>query len=200
MVPFPSSVSTLLFVAFALAPSTAAAGGGPGQIPIDVGSQSSSGDADNQYSSHAPLLPPNLEFAEALRPILHRMWRYSPTFRRQCARLAEAQDLTVVIFAGQLPDHWKDRARALTRISGRSGGRLRADVLLGLVDLELHIAHELEHIIERIDGVHVELMSALAIEGVDRHGSAFETARAKATGRAVAREVVAAQLFARRQF
>jgi hypothetical protein len=77
---------------------------------------------------------------------------------------------------------------------------MRAEVLLGPTDLERHIAHELEHIIERIDGVHVELMAALDIQGVDRNGNAFETARAKETGRAVAREVLAAQTFASRRF
>jgi hypothetical protein len=70
---------------------------------------------------------------------------------------------------------------------------MRAEVLLGLAELELHIAHELEHIIERIDGVHVELMAALAIHGVDRLGNTFETVRARETGRAVAREVTAWQ-------
>jgi hypothetical protein len=152
------------------------------------------------YASQAALLPPNLEFTESLRPILQRMWQYSPIFRRQCARLAQAPDLSVVILVGKLPEHRKDEATALTRISGRPGRSMRAEVLLGLTDLELHIAHELEHIIERIDGVHVELMDALAIQGVDRYGDAFETARAKETGRAVAREVRAAQTFESRPF
>jgi hypothetical protein len=195
-----STFPTLLIAAVALVVATSAAGAAPGQSPVDPGAQPDSGAARHMDTSQAMVLPPNLEFTESLRPILQRMWQYSPIFKRQCARLAQAHDLTVVIRVGQLPEHRKNEATALTRISGRPGRPMRAEILLGLADLELHIAHEFEHIIERIDGVLVELMDALAIQGVDRNGGTFETARAKETGRAVAREIMAAQIFASRRF
>ena len=188
------------FVAAVALVVTSAAGASPWQHRVDAAPARDSVDTPRNDASEAPRLPANLEFTDSLRPILHRMWAYSPTFRRQCARLAEAHGLTVVILAGGLAEHQKSRASALTRISGRPGRAMRAEVLLGLTDLELHIAHELEHIIERIDGVYVELMAALAIQGVDRRGNTFETARARETGRAVAREVVAAQPFAPGRF
>jgi hypothetical protein len=179
------------FVAAVALVVTSAAGAAPWQHRVDAAPARDPVETPRNDASEAPRLPPNMEFTESLRPILHRMWAYSPTFRRQCARLAEARNLTVIILVGRLPEHEKSRASALTRISGRPGRPMQAEVLLGLADLELHIAHELEHIIERIDGVHVELMAALAIQGVDRLGNSFETARAKETGRAVEREVVA---------
>ena len=151
-------------------------------------------------SRTALVLPPNLEFSEGLRPTLVRMWQSSPTFRRQCARLAETPDLTIVMLVGRLPEHWKSKASALTRIEGHAGQPMRAEVWLGLTDLEMHIAHEVEHILERVDGVHVEVMNALAIEGVTRYGDTFETARARETGRAVAREVMTGQALASRRF
>jgi hypothetical protein len=197
---FRSTFATLPIAAVALVIATSAAGAAPGQHAVAPGAQPDSVDARHIDASQVPVLPPNLEFTESLRPILQRMWQYSPIFKRQCARLAQAHDLTVVIRLGQLPEHRKNEATAITQISGRTGQPMRAEILLGLTDLELHIAHEFEHIIERIDGVRVELMNALAIQGVDRYGSTFETARAKETGRAVAREIVAAQAFASRRF
>jgi hypothetical protein len=195
-----STFSTALVVAIALVVATSATGAASRQHFVDAATDRDTDDAPRVHVSEAPRLPPNLEFTDSLRPILHRMWEYSPTFRRQCARLAEAHGLTVVIFVGRLPEHQKRWASALTRISGLPGRPMRAEILLGLADLERHIAHELEHIIERIDGVYVELMAALAIQGVDRLGNTFETARARETGRAVAREVVAAQPFAPGRF
>lgn len=197
---FRVTFSTLLVVVAALGASTSAAGGAERHRSVDPAPPPGPGDANRTYAANleASVLPPNLEFSEALRPTLDRMWRYSPIFRRQCARIAEAHDVAILILAGRLPEYRKDEASAQTQITGRPGQPLRAEVWLGLHELELHIAHELEHIIERIDGVHVELMNALGIEGVSRYGNAFETARARETGRAVAREVQAAQSFASR--
>jgi hypothetical protein len=195
-----STFQTTLVVYVALVVTSGAEAATPGQHGLDTAPARNPVDTRTIDASETPRLPPNLEFIDSLRPVLHRMWEYSPTFRRQCARLAEADYLSVVILVGHLPEHQKSRANALTRIHGRPGRPMRAEILLGIRDLELYIAHELEHIIERIDGVHVELMAALEIQGVDRLGSTFETTRAKETGRAVAREVVAAQRFSTSSF
>ena len=42
-------------------------------------------------------IPTNLMVPEVLRPLVTSMYRQSPTFRRQCARLAEHQEVTVRI-------------------------------------------------------------------------------------------------------
>ncbi len=134
-------------------------------------------------------LPSNLEFAANLRPLLERMWRQSPTFRRQCARLAFARELTIVLHPGVMPDRAKSVANAVTELDMQQGQLVRAEVWLSPRDLEQHIAHEIEHIIERLDGVRVELMAALSVEGVHRVGDWFETERAREIGLTVAREV-----------
>jgi hypothetical protein len=188
-----STFEKTLVVWVALVVTSAAGAAAPGQDGVNTAPARDPADTRPVDPAEVPRLPSNLEFTDSLRPILHRMWEYSPTFRRQCARLAEADRLTVVILVGHLQEHQKSRATALTRINGRPGRQMRAEILLGLADLELHIAHELEHVIERIDGVHVELMAALAIQGVSRLGDSFETTRARETGRAVAREVMAVQ-------
>src|SRR5215217_5711985 len=48
------------------------------------------------------LLPPNLVVPGIARPLVTSMWSLSPTFRRQCARLAEHPEVLVRIdlFAG----------------------------------------------------------------------------------------------------
>jgi hypothetical protein len=143
-------------------------------------------------------LPVNVHYQASLRPVLDRMWQRSPTFRRQCARLSDAGDLVITLYVGLLPSRRRSHATAVTQIQMRRGRLARADVYLGLSDLEKHIAHELEHIIERIDGVYVELMAARAIDGVERYEGAFETVRAQRTGQTVAREVVTARTVARR--
>ncbi len=144
------------------------------------------------------VLPANVRYPESLQPILDRMWQRSPTFRRQCARLSDGGDLVITLYLGLLPSHRQSQATAVTRIQMRNGRLARADVYLSLADLEKHIAHELEHIIERIDGVNVEVMAARSIHGVERHDGAFETVRAKWTGQTVAREVVTARMIAGR--
>jgi hypothetical protein len=188
-----SAFQTTLAVSVALVAASAAGVAAPRQHHPNAAPARDSVDTQTIDAREAPRLPSNLEFTDSLRPILHRMWEYSPTFRRQCARLAEADRLTVVILVGQLKEHQKSRATALTTLSGRRGSRMRAEILLGLRELELHIAHELEHVIERMDGVLVELMAGLDIHGVSKLGDSFETARARETGRAVAREVMAEQ-------
>jgi hypothetical protein len=143
-------------------------------------------------------LPANVHYPASLRPTLDRMWQRSPTFRRQCARLSDAGDLVITLSVGLLPSHRRNQATAVTQIQMRGGRLARADVYLSISDLEKHIAHELEHIIERIDGVYVELMAARAMHGVERHDGAFETVRAQRTGQTVAREVVTAPTIAGR--
>jgi len=184
MVRFHSVTSA--FVALSIALCAGAAAAAPAG-PID---ESDLNAHRPTWNDLRPTLPANLEFSEGLRPTLQRMWNGSPTFRRQCARLAETRRVSIVLLVGRLPEHMKSRANAQTYIEGTGpNSAMRAEVWLGLHDLEQNIAHELEHILERLDGVQVEVMNALAINGVTRYGDTFETARARETGRTVAHEV-----------
>ena len=83
------------------------------------------------------------------------------------------------------------RVRALTEIQRRSGGRVDAFVKVGVCAAsgEL-IAHEIEHILEQLDGVDLPVKSRLRGSGVRRLADlqAYETTRAIVTGRRVARE------------
>lgn len=134
--------------------------------------------------------PPNIVIAAAYRETVESMLRSSGTFRRQCSRIARAADLRVVIERSLLAGQTGDDAR--TRMTRLPDGGLVASVEVGyLGDPVLLIAHEFEHILEQLDGVDLRSMAARADTGVREIATSgqFETDRAIAAGRQVAREV-----------
>lgn len=126
-------------------------------------------------------LPGNLRFAQHLRPMLEAMWRDSPSFRRQCARLGEAPHMTVMLNIRT--------SRARTYLRHADGRAVSAIVWIDLENLQESIAHELEHVLESVDGVDVRVSSARSMRGVRRLGSSFETERAREVGATVVREL-----------
>ncbi len=116
------------------------------------------------------------------------MLRLSPTFRRQCRRLAEATNVIVVIRLEELQRRPSFNAR--TAFAHRNHGELIAvDVFLRLsANAAELIAHEIEHVLEQLDGVDLE--AQLGSGNVwKREDGAFETRRAIEVGRRVAREI-----------
>jgi hypothetical protein len=146
--------------------------------------------AAGQEGTGSGVLPLNLTVPSSLRPVVERMSRASPTFRRQCARIARASGLTVDVRLAA-PRSWRPAARALTRFE-RDAGQGRAIVHVRSDDdpVEL-IAHELEHILEQLDGVDLGIVASRRASGVTQHRErqAFETIRAERAGLQVRREV-----------
>ena len=135
-------------------------------------------------------LPPNVSIVEVLRPAVNSMLRSSPTFRRQCGRIARSTELHVVIERSHMQGGPLDAA--LTRVTRGAAGRLDADVQIGaLGDAVTLIAHEFEHILEQLDEVDLSAMAARSGTGVraDSIYGHFETDRAVAAGKRVADEV-----------
>jgi hypothetical protein len=136
-------------------------------------------------------LPDNLVVSGSYRAVVDAMRVSSPTFRRQCLRIATSPFLTVIIQGATFPV--SSRTRAFTRMS-RDDWRLNAEIRIGQPEnaAEL-IAHEIEHIIEQLDGVDLASKASLGATGVRRcdcgSEGAFETLRAIAVGEQVAREV-----------
>lgn len=146
---------------------------------------------DPRSADDNPGVPPNLMAPRSYQGLLASMVRSSPTFRRQCLRLAHTPDLVVQLESSRLSANGRE-ARAETRIT-RKGGRVTAVIqLLGLADPVELIAHEIEHVIEQLDGVDLYARAALVDGGVRVRAGAeqvFETTRAIRAGRAVAAEV-----------
>jgi hypothetical protein len=138
-----------------------------------------------------PVEPPNVFLPEGVRDTVAAMLRASPTFRRQCARIARASVLRVVVTRSLVPG-WPATG-ALTRITRAPGGRVVAEVELGFSgDHVTLLAHEFEHILEQLDEVDLAAMAARSGTGVRQlpHAQGFETERAIAAGRQVAGEVL----------
>jgi hypothetical protein len=135
--------------------------------------------------------PSNLLVNAMYRPLVESMLRDSPTFRRQCVRIAAEPMLTVRLGIGETPS--RAGVRATTRFARTAKGHLSAVVNIGsLEDTEELIAHEFEHIIEQLDGVDLAARAALSHTGVTAIGHAanvFETTRAKRMGLQVLSEL-----------
>ena len=118
--------------------------------------------------------PPNIRTG-MLQEDFVELTQRSPTFRRQCARIAASPVLRVTLNVGTILD---PHARAQTIISRYDAGGIRADITLRFGEdyLEL-LAHEFEHVIEQID--RINLSDEVAKGRAWRSPSgAFETRRA----------------------
>ena len=129
---------------------------------------------------------PNVEFSQGLGRIAAQLQRHSPTFRKQCERIAAAGHLRVEVrISVTIPS----RCRAFTEIK-RSGRQVRATVYLPpTAALQQMMAHEFEHLIEQIEGVNLHALARTAgsrVWEVDRE--VYETDRAIAAGRIVEKE------------
>lgn len=140
-------------------------------------------------SAGSAVLPPNLGFSTTHRPIIELMLRRSPTFRRQCLRISNTPSLTIVVQSFYPRSH--ERVRARTRVMATQDGGLHATVEIRPLDDQAElIAHEIEHVIEQLDGIDLRSRASLPTTGVHfADDGAFETRRAVRVGMAVAEEV-----------
>jgi hypothetical protein len=133
-----------------------------------------------------PALPCRVLAQSHLRPLLDELWALSVTFRQQCRRLAGARAVVLLQGASAAETVWNAESRIGLQADGGVMARVR--VRLGRESVEV-IAHELEHVLERIDGVHLALDAMRPASGTTLAGGAYETRRATEAGRRVAREV-----------
>ena len=139
-------------------------------------------------------LPINLVVTPFYIPAINRLRRDSPTFRRQCDRIAAAPQLLVTIESE--PPRPLLRPAALTQVVRYENGRIRATVRIPASSrTEELIAHELEHVLEQLDGIDLRAKARLRATGVhscdcgDVKAAVYETARAVSAERRVAREL-----------
>ena len=135
--------------------------------------------------------PPNLLVPSSHHKLVRMMWEQSPSFRRQCERIARESMLTVRVhlFAESRA------ADATTRLVNRPGSGLEANVYLGQPTRVIELfAHELEHVIERLEGIDVGQVARRLPDQVWITGDGiYETRRAIHSGRTVASEVTNAR-------
>jgi hypothetical protein len=135
--------------------------------------------------------PENLIVPAMYQPLVDSMLRGSPTFRRQCMRIAAEPMLTVRLAITQ----WFARSdlRATTDVRRNASGQLTATIEISARhDVEELIAHELEHVIEQLDGIDLHARAKRPRTGVSVVSSGaevFETVRAHRAGLKVVSEL-----------
>jgi hypothetical protein len=131
-------------------------------------------------------LPENIHAGADLAPLVVELFNRSATFRRQCAIIAASNVRVTIVVTVKLPT---SVARARATI-GPLGQGLWALIELPPVDnyAEL-LAHELEHVIEQLEGIDLAALERAGDMNVTINGEgAFETSRARAAGIAAASE------------
>jgi hypothetical protein len=137
---------------------------------------------------HDTPLPENLLAPDVFQPFLKLMWQRSATFRRQCVRLAQHPDVVVSL----------ERVFGVDNGAGSSHLTRHADGLTVVVQVESRrpdayvelIAHELEHVLEQVDGVDLARLARQRLNGVVYVDGWYETRRAQSVGQTVAREAI----------
>ena len=132
-------------------------------------------------------IPSSIQMPPGFDRVLERIYHRSPTFRTQYDRLVAHPHLTIRIFLNvRLPSY----CRAFTRV-GRHGRTIRADMHLPpSSDHSELLAHEFEHLLEQIEGVDLRQLALVPGSGIyEIETELYESERAKAAGRAVAKEV-----------
>jgi hypothetical protein len=133
------------------------------------------------------VLPVNLEVQDMLARDVTQLYSQSPTFRAQCDRLAQAQNLHVTMKVDTAIPH---SCRAYTIIT-RTKGVLCAEVHLPpTAQLAELMGHEVEHILEQLEHLNLRKLAQVRGSGVREVGfELFETDRAQAAGKIVAEEL-----------
>ena len=149
----------------------------------------SSGEQDPAPARISPW-PCRLIVDGTLLGVVRDSWERSATLRHQCRELAEARAVVVLEWR-KSPD---SQSRAITRMGTDSSGVVVATVSVPPVSdvIEL-VAHELEHVLERVGGLDLAAQSRRRGSRIWKAFGGFESQRAIDTGRQVAREVEASR-------
>jgi hypothetical protein len=130
-------------------------------------------------------MPKYVYVAPCLRRTIDEMLQRSPTFRAQVEALSRAQKLGVAITLVASPG---PRPADATIRRFHSGLLLAVINIHSIVDKEELIAHEVEHLLEQVEGVSLKRLAEIGADAW-RTGASYETLRAIAAGRRVASEM-----------
>jgi hypothetical protein len=145
--------------------------------------------------------PTKIWVQEGLRAIVAQMWTTSPTFRHQCLQIQEAGAVQVQLRVDPslATNAWH---RATCELRTFEGGALVARINVAPVRITELIGHELEHVCERLEGIHVDRESLARRSGyylLDPAKPRYESDRAIRVGRQVLAEMSLAGSLTRTQ-
>jgi hypothetical protein len=124
--------------------------------------------------------PCRLVITKELRPSVQLAWARSPTFRSQCARLAQAGTIVFVHLVTSVQILRQAQSVIGVTEDGATVARVRVRASADTVEA---IAHEFEHVLEYLEGVDHRRSGTMLSH------DAYETDRAMDAGTRVAREV-----------
>src|SRR5688572_5365696 len=146
----------------------------------------SPGDAATDGSSRQSEWPCRIGVPRATTLKILALWTASPTFQRQCIRLAGA-NITVAVGLSPL---LRPGLRATSRILRREGQVFFVSTTLrDDMHLEEDLPHELEHVMEQIEARDLARVSAAGRGAWPSGPHAYETERARLAGIRAANEV-----------
>jgi hypothetical protein len=138
---------------------------------------------------------------EPLRAIVGQMWATSPTFHKQCLQIESAGAIQVQLridpALANSPSHY-----AACELRLYSDGAIVARVSVAPMRLPELIAHEMEHVCERLDGIRIEREARNRERGYyvfDPMRPRYESERAIRVGRQVMAEMSSADRLTRSQ-
>ena len=134
--------------------------------------------------------PLNIHVDPLLQPLVAALLEKSPTLRRQWQTIGAARIVRVWVVATPVLRETQS-ARARTQFTRYTFGAIRAVVELpGGMDITELLPHELEHVIEQIEGLDLPALAQKRESGVDQvSGGVFETSRARNAGLLALQEV-----------
>jgi hypothetical protein len=136
--------------------------------------------------------PANVQVDEVLQPLVRVLLAKSDTFRRQWDTINASPLIRVrVLSIIGLQD--ESRARARGQVSRYAHGSILATIEIpATADVTELLPHELEHVIEQLEGIDLPGLAQRRAQGVvEIRRGIYETARAQAAGLQVRREVYA---------
>jgi hypothetical protein len=130
-----------------------------------------------------------IRIARELQPSVNAMLQTSPTFRQQFERIAAAPNLVVNARVDMTFLQRPFRARSCFRRYDSGLILVAMDIAPDAVQPEW-IAHEFEHVLEQIEGLHLPALALLRRSGAwFSSGEMVETLRATRAGRVVREEM-----------
>jgi hypothetical protein len=145
-----------------------------------------------QVADPGVMIPLNMHVNPVLVQIVTALLASSPAFAAQCAQIADARFVRITINP-VMSSSTTSRGSARTAMR-----RFTAGALVAVVDMPVPLTmgeyaelfgHELEHVIEQIDGVDLQAMTD-AHEGASRLADgAYETVRARRAGLLIAEQI-----------
>jgi len=132
----------------------------------------------------------NFRVDETLQPLISALLARSATFRRQWEAVNGSPLIRVRVLS-TVRMHDDSGARARSQISRYACGSLRATIEIpGGTEISELLPHELEHVIEQLEGLDLRALASRGDDGVaEIRPGVYETARARAVGLQVLREV-----------